>query len=115
MKSYKRTERVADLLKRELAVLLRRSNDPLFIGVTVTHLKISPDFSHAQVFVTVLDEAKIEDTVSVLNKMAYIWRKQLFKVLHLKNIPRFRFEYDKALIRGQKLSSLIDKLNPSEE
>lgn len=110
MKPYKRSDRVADLIKRELAVMIQRKRDnPLFSGVTITHLRISPDLSQATVFFTVLEKEKANETLEILNRAADFFRRSLFKKVRLRNVPKLHFKYDESIARGQKLSALIDK------
>jgi ribosome-binding factor A len=111
VKSYKRTERVADLVMRELAIIIQRTkDDPLFAGVTITHVRLVPDFSHAKVFVTVFDQQKIKDTLAALNKAAGFLQHILSQKVNLRTTPKLYFVYDESIIRGQKLSDLIDEL-----
>ena len=111
MKSYKRTERVADLVMRELATIIQRNkDDPLLAGVTITHVRVSPDLSHAKVFVTVLDQKKISDTLDALNKAAGFLQHILCKKVNLRATPKLHFIYDESIIRGQELSALIDRI-----
>jgi len=110
VKPYKRSDRVADLIKRELAVMIQRKKDnPLFSGVTITYLRISPDLSQATVFFTVLDKEKVKETLEALNRAAGFFHRSLFKSVRLRRIPKLHFKYDESIASGQKLSALIDK------
>ena len=115
MKPYSRTDRVADLLAREVATLIQRNNHDLCREVTVTHLQVSPDLSRAKVFVTVLDDSKIAEVLEVLNKEAIPLQKILFKTIKLRRVPQLHFFYDESLIHGQKLYNFIDKVVHEEK
>lgn len=110
MKPYKHSERVADLVKRELAIIIQRKKDnPLFSGVTITYLRISPDLSQATVFFTVLDKERVNETLEALNRAAGFFHRLLFKSLKVRRVPKLHFIYDESIAHGQKLSALIDQ------
>ena len=111
MKPYKRTERVADLIMRELAVIIQCSKEhPLFAEATVTHVRISPDLSYAKIFITMFNKEKISDTLDALNEASGFLRHILSQKVNLRITPKLYFVYDESIIRGQELSNLIDRL-----
>ena len=115
MKSYKRSDQVAELMQRELAIIIQRKKDNLlFTGVTITCLRMSPDLSHAKVFITILDETKISETLAALNKAAKFLQCLLFKQVSIRGVPKLHFVYDESITRGRKLSALIDKAVASD-
>jgi len=110
VKSYKRSERVAEFIQQELAMLiLRKRDNPLFAGVTITHLRMSPDLSYAKVFVMVLDKEKISETIEALNEAANFFQRMLFKKVSMRGVPKLHFVYDESIMRAEKLSALIDQ------
>lgn len=108
-----RIEKVADLLKRELALLIQSEiRDPRVGMVSVTAVKVSKDLAHADVFVTILgksDEAEAAESLVALNKAAGYLRSLLAKSVNLRSTPKLRFIYDSSIARGQYLSALIDE------
>jgi ribosome-binding factor A len=105
---FKYTDRIASLVQRGLATVLQKSNKPLFVSATITHVDITPDLSHAKVFVTILDQEKKTQTITALNDSAAVLQRLLASTVKLRRIPRLRFIYDESIMRGQKLSALID-------
>jgi ribosome-binding factor A len=110
-KEFSRTQRVAELIRRELAVIIAREiDDPRMRFVSVTAVQVSKDLRNAKVFVT---QMKTDDdsTVDVrsLQKAAGFLRRQLASVLSLKNVPALTFVYDNSIERGVDLSRLIEK------
>lgn len=126
-----RVQRVADQIQRELALLIQLEiNDPRVGMVSVTGVKVSRDFAHADVYVTVmgsvdgesglapgvtlekagaLDKLEIAESIKALNSAAGYLRTLLAKQLSLRITPRLNFHYDESVARGQYLSSLIDR------
>jgi ribosome-binding factor A len=104
-----RPQKLGDQIQRELSDLLARElRDPRVGMVTITSVDVSPDFSHAKVFFTVLEKDKLEDTVHGLRRAAGFLRSQLARRIKLYTTPELRFEYDESVERGDRLSRLID-------
>ncbi|ADJ27912.1 30S ribosome-binding factor RbfA [Nitrosococcus watsonii] len=106
-----RARRVGELLQRELARLLQAElKDPRVKLVTVSHVRVSPDFRQAKVYVTFL--GKEEDTqrqLTILNKATGFLQHGLSQRVELRVVPRLQFVYDDSIKRGRRLSALIDK------
>ena len=106
-----RPQKLGDQIQRELSDLLARQlRDPRVGMVTLTSVDVSPDFSHAKVFFTLLEKEKLEDTVHGLRRAAGFLRSQLAKRIKLYTTPELRFEYDESVERGDRLSRLIDSV-----
>jgi len=108
-----RPQKVADLIQRELADLLRRDvRDPHIGMVTLTSVDVSPDLSHAKVFFTILEKEKLGDTARALKRAAGFLRSQLAHRMKMYTTPELRFTYDESVERGDHLSQLIDSVVP---
>jgi ribosome-binding factor A len=106
-----RPQKLGDQIQRELSDLLARElRDPGVGMVTITSVDVSPDFSHAKVFFTLLEKDQLEDTVHGLRRAAGFLRSQLAKRIKLYTTPELRFEYDESVERGDRLSRLIDSV-----
>ncbi len=112
-KEYSRTQRVADQMQRELALLIQREvRDPRVGMITVTAVEASRDLAHAKVFITLMGEAgeeQIADNLAALKDAAGFLRMQLGRVMKLRSIPQLHFHYDESVRRGVHLSSLIER------
>ncbi len=108
-----RPRKVADLIQRELADLLRHEvRDPRVGMVTLTSVDVAPDLSHAKVFFTLLDKDKQGDTTKALQRAAGFLRSQLSHRMTMYSTPELRFVYDESVERGDRLSQLIDSVVP---
>ena len=108
-KGQGRTQRLGDLIQRDLSELIRLElRDPRVGMLTITSVDVSPDMSHAKVFFTMLDKDKLEDTLHGLKRSAGFLRSQLAKRIKMYTTPELRFEYDESVERGDRLSRLID-------
>jgi ribosome-binding factor A len=109
-KNISRPRRVGDLIQVELAKIIQEEMAGSPFGmITVLEVMISPDLSHAKVFVSVLDSEKANELIDVLNRLSKHFRFQLARHVKLRIIPVLRFIYDDTATRGQHISSLIDK------
>ena len=112
-RDFKRTDRVADSLKKELAQLIHRSmNDPRVEGVSITDVEVSRDLAHAKVFVTVIGKDNIKEAqpaMDSLNKAAGYLRSSIAKDDRMRSVPKLRFFYDDTLSKGRHISDLIDR------
>jgi len=113
MHEIDRARRVAELMKRELAMLISQNlNDKRINTVTITSVTVSKDLRQSKVFFsTIQDEDKTEAMEKLLNNSAGYLRHQLGKTLELRIMPTIEFKFDNSLKRGVEMSTLIDRLN----
>ncbi|WP_444679027.1 30S ribosome-binding factor RbfA [Halomonas sp. E19] len=118
MREFKRTDRVGDQLQKELAVLIQREvKDPRLGMVTVSGVTVSRDLGYADVYVTLLGEdspERVKENLKVLKQAAGFLRSQIARRIKLRHVPELRFHYDESVVRGQRLSSLIDEAVSSD-
>ncbi|KAA0010895.1 30S ribosome-binding factor RbfA [Billgrantia pellis] len=118
MREFKRTDRVGDQLQKELAVLIQREvKDPRLGMVTVSGVTVSRDLGYADVYVTLLgedDPERIAENLKVLRQASGFLRSQIARRIKLRHVPELRFHYDESVVRGQRLSSLIDEAVESD-
>ncbi|PCH50818.1 MAG: ribosome-binding factor A [Cellvibrionales bacterium] len=111
-REFKRSDRVADAVQRELADLIRSEiRDPRLAMINVTGVDVTRDLAEAKVFVNFieqLDDKEHDERTAVLNKAAGFIRSQLMRRMRLRATPKLTFFYDATGERGRKLSALID-------
>ena len=109
-KNFKRSDRVADVIHRAIAKLLRTEfNDPRVGMITIASVDVSPDLKQAKIFVTVMEDDKVEETLRVLNQAVGFFRSHLAKDLNSRVIPRPIFVYDGSVVRGNRMHSILEK------
>ena len=110
-KHSQRAHRIGDQLQRELADLLANEvKDPRVGRVTVTHVEVSADYSHATVYFTHLaGKAHAGEAITALQRTAGFLRSELSRRLDLYSVPQLHFAYDDSIESGMRLSSLIDQ------
>jgi ribosome-binding factor A len=108
-KSFSRTTRVAEVSQRIIARAIREEfKDPRVGLITISSVVISPDLRHAKVYVTILPEEKIEETLKILNAASGFFRSKLAEQLSLRVVPKPHFVYDDSVIRGNRIVALLD-------
>lgn len=114
-----RSDRVADQIQRELAVMLQREmKDPRVGMATVSGVDVTRDLQNAKVFVTFLgkeDMDEINEALQVLSNAAGFLRSQLAKAIRMRSVPHLRFFYDKSITEGSKMSGLIEQAISSNQ
>jgi len=114
-----RVDKVADLLKKEIALLIQSEvRDPRVGMASVTGVKVSKDLAHASVYVTLLGKSNAEEAqegIEALNKASGFLRSMLAKEVSMRITPKLKFIYDDTLAKGQHLTSLIDEALARDE
>lgn len=113
---YKRKDRVADLLKREVAQIVQSDlKDPGLGFVTITGAKLSADLKQARIFYSVLgDQDSKEKTASALNRACGFIQNEIGKRLKLKYTPEVLFQFDGSVEYGAHIEELIEKIHRTE-
>jgi len=111
--SSKRTARFAHQLRDEISQLIQTNQikDPRIGFVTIAGVRISKDFRHAKVFVSVYGtpEEATQSIDGLKNAQGYV-RRLLLKRLHVKRIPELQFVLDNSIEEGIRMSQLINNL-----
>src|SRR5215470_16161327 len=109
-KHSQRAQRVGEQIQREVAQMLRDEvKDPRVGRVTITAVEVSPDLSHAKVFITDLAGSEhAVQSVRALARAAGFLRSELAHRLKLYSVPQLHFAYDDSIESGIRLSKLID-------
>ncbi len=116
MKTFSRSDRVAEQIRRELAELIRLElKDPRVRLVTLTDVEVTPDYAHAKVFYTSLTGIEHQEEVAAgLRRASSFLRRELGKRIKIHHLPDLHFVYDVSVERGTHLSQLIDQAVSSQ-
>jgi ribosome-binding factor A len=111
-----RTERIGDLIRAELADLIRRElRDPRVALASVNRVEVSGDLGFATVLVSALgtDEQR-RAAVEGLARARGFLRRELAHRLSLRTTPELRFELDRGAEHSQRISDLLDGLREDD-
>src|SRR3954466_5642232 len=113
-----RTERVASTIQQELAlIIMRELNDPRITGLpSITRVKVSPDLSIADVYVTVMGTPGQQNAaLNALRHSAGLMRTKLTKMLSLRQSPFLKFHIDENLKKELAVLDLLEKVRAENE
>jgi ribosome-binding factor A len=114
MATNRRVSRVAELIKREVSQMLINGikDDRVGTGmVSVTDVDVSGDLQHAKIYVSIYgtDEAKAETMAGLKSATGFV-RSELGARVRLRRTPEVIFIEDRSIERGNKVLSLLNKL-----
>lgn len=113
----RRSERLSQLLRREIASLLQHQvNDPRLSGLlSITRVEISPDLRHAAVFISILDEEeRKQEVMEALTTASGFIRHELAAKLDLRRVPQIVFYRDDSLEKGARVLAILKTLESSQ-
>lgn len=117
MKSYKRSQRVADQIKRDASdvinTMLQDRGAPL---VTVSGVEVTDDLRYAKIYYTVLGSDEHRDEAKkIFDRSSGYIQSELAHRLRIRRMPEISLHYDKSLIEGMRVASLINELRPKTD
>lgn len=108
-REFKRSERVAGSLRRELARLIQLEiKDPEVGFVSLSDVEVTRDLSHAKVFITVFESEKAASSLKALQRAAGFLRKRLGQEMRIRSVPELHFHHDASVETGLRMDGLID-------
>lgn len=115
-RDFKRSERVAGQIRRDLAKLIQQElKDPEVGFVSLSDVEVTRDLSHAKVFITVFEPEKAQESLKALRRASSFLRSRLAKELRLRHMPELHFEHDDSVEKGSHIDELISKALSSDK
>lgn len=109
-----KTKRIGSQIAREISVILNEeAKNEVLKKVSITDVTVDDDLTFAKVYFM----TRLEDTDYVareLNEAARFIRKELAHSLDLRSTPELKFVYDKSLDYGERIESIIEKINEGD-
>ncbi len=113
--TYKRSVRVGDQMKQEIAdILMRKIKDPRIGFVTVTDVELSDDLRNAKVFVSIYGGDK-EETFKGLKSASAFIRSELGRRMSMRSVPEILFRYDPTVEQGAHIMELLHEIETKQE
>ena len=112
-KNEARLNRINEELKKELNQVLNYElkNSNVTGMLSVTRVKITPDFKYAKVYVSIYNSKNVKKTMEGLKESAGFIRSRLAKTLNLRITPELVFEIDDSLEYGARIDSILKEIN----
>lgn len=114
--SEQRVQRVAEAIKEEVSVLLRKElKDPRVGFASVVKVDVSRDMRHARVHVSVMgDEARQKESLKGLVSALGFIRSAVAKRLQLRFAPELEFRLDDSIEHGVRIAKLLNDVRESQ-
>ena len=116
-KEFGRNLRIAQLLKKELAILIHEKFPVKQHGlITLTNVDVSPDLKNSTIYFTSLNSKESDlELTQVLNEQSSYFRYEISKLLTSKTVPLLCFKYDQSIDRAQRISNIIESISNQNE
>ncbi len=116
MAEARRPERVAEMILRELSLLLiRELRDPRLRGVTLTRVHMDDDLRHGRVYFSHLEGKERAPAVqSGFKSAGGFIRREIGRAVNLRRTPELDFEYDPGLERSARIGALLREVRDRE-
>lgn len=113
----KRSSRVAEAIRNELAMLLlSKVRDPRLQGVHISRVEVPDDLSLARIYFTVLGGKKeIKEAGVGLERAKGFMRSHIAKTLNLRFTPALVFKYDTVVEKVAELDEIFQEIANERE
>ncbi len=116
MLPYKRSQRVGDLLREEIAdIIIHKIKDPRLGFITVTGAEVTDDLKIAFVYVSILKEEERKLSLEILNSAKSFIRAELSRRIRLRSIPTLEFKLDTSIEYGDRIEHLLGEIRRKSE
>ncbi len=117
MKEGKRSERVGDLIQKEISEMLVKSvKDPRIGFVTITRVSVSEDCRVAKVYYSVLGSLTDKDrSKKGLESAKGFIRKELGRRMSLRYTPEITFQFDPGIEYAVHIGEVLHHLSEEGE
>jgi ribosome-binding factor A len=111
----RRTVRVAEVLRKELAACMSHSLDLEGMLITISSVELPPDMRQAYIYISTLHpDLEEAPALDILNRNRKAWQSSIGRRLGLKFTPQLIFRFDRAVERGDRVMEILTKLKLDE-
>ena len=113
--SSNRPEKIADLLKKEVSLILSYEvKDPRLQNINITAVKVTDDIGIAYVYYTIIgksikkNESKVKN--DVLIKLSGMLRSKISKLIEIRRVPKIIFKFDESVEYSENIEKLLKNI-----
>lgn len=110
MNKRRRLDKVDELVKREVSMILQKDFEFPDTIVTVTGVEITEDLKEGKVWVGVVGKMKPDQVLDKLSAKRGMIQSLMSKRVVLRNTPRLAFRLDDSAQRGVGMVNLLDDI-----
>ena len=113
----KRSVRVADTIRNELATLLiQKVRDPQLSDVAISRVVVTDDLKYAKIYYTVGKRAKAQKLAAKgLERAKGFMRTHIARTLNLRYTPALQFFYDETAEKVEEVEELFREIARERE
>ncbi len=107
-----RQNRIAEEIKKNLDQIIREEiRDPRIAGTfSITRVEPTKDLRYAKVYVSALEEDKLEEMVKALKGAAGLLRRELGHALSVRYVPELNFIADRNIAYGLHIAEVLKQV-----
>ena len=111
MLQYKRSDRLGDLMQREISDILHRQiRDPRIGFCTIVRVDMSDDLRHAKIRVSIMgSESQQKSTLAGLKSASGFIRREIGSRIALRHTPEIVFVLDKSVEHSFRIAQLLEE------
>lgn len=111
-----RTERVGELLKREISNIVQQDlQDPRLGFVTITKVTVTKDLKQANIFISIMgNDAVKHTTMDILTHAQNRIKELLVGRIRLRFLPALQFILDTSIEYDAHINEIISRLRKEE-
>lgn len=115
--SGQRTQRFAELIKREISLLLIGSvEDARLKRFTVTRVEVTPDLKHVRVYISFPgDRVEVEEKFQALLRASSFIKSELAKKIRIRYMPDIQYYPDVFLEKASRVIDLLNQIEPPQK
>ena len=115
MQETLRTKRVSELIRQEVARVIRDSvHDSKVKDVVITMVKVSVDLDLAKIYWTTYNTDAVKGIQGGLERSAGFIRKEILKSVRMKKVPKLEFVIDDSKHQADKIDSLLSLIEKED-
>ena len=111
-----RRQRIASLISRNISdIVLFELKKPIFKLVSINQVDVSPDYQFAKVYVSHLDQRKVNEAVEELNTNKGLIRSFLAKKMDIYKVPDIIFIKDDTYEKGERIEEILKEIKEKDK
>jgi len=119
-KESKRQLQVSEIIKRNFGIVLQQEGSYIYgseVLVTVTNVKITPDFSQAKIYLSVYNTENKQAVILQLEEEYHRLKQALAARIkkHVRRIPHIQVYLDETLDEMYRLNVLFNQLDKDKQ
>ena len=108
----RRTVRVAEVLRKELASCMSHSLDLEGLLITISSVELPPDMRQAFIYISTLHpDLEQQAALDILNRNRKAWQSSIGRRLGTKFTPQLIFRFDHSVERGDRIMEILSKID----